>query len=134
MYNNELLSHSISTHPNPTFTFQTLNQLVDQLSKLSYRTTMHTNQGWQYRHRKWIKTLTKNRIIQSMSRCATALDNAVMQSFFNQLKVEIDPLTKYSSAKELIDVINSWILYYHNTRIPVKLNDHSPGEYWQMAS
>ncbi|WP_083485513.1 IS3 family transposase [Weissella kandleri] len=64
-----------------------------------------------------------------MSRCATALDNAVMQSFFNQLKVEIDPLTKYSSTKELIDVINSWILYYHNTRIPVKLNDHSPGEY-----
>ncbi|NKN80478.1 IS3 family transposase, partial [Weissella cibaria] len=121
MYNNEILTHSISTRPNLEFTLQPLNQLVERMPELSYRTTIHTDQGWQYRHRSWRKTLKKNRIIQSMSRRATALDNAVMESFFNKLKVEIGPLNNYSSAKELIDAINNWILYYNNTRIQAKL-------------
>ncbi|WP_259651148.1 IS3 family transposase [Leuconostoc lactis] len=72
--------------------------------------------------------------MQSMSRRATALDNAVMESFFNKLKVEIGPLNKYSSAKALIDAVNNWILYYNNTRIQTKLNGHSPVEYRQMAA
>ncbi|MDQ2158781.1 IS3 family transposase, partial [Weissella cibaria] len=96
--------------------------------------TIHTDQGWQYRHRAWRKKLKQNRIIQSMSRRATALDNAVMESFFNKLKVEIGPLNNYSSSKELIDAINNWILYYNNTRIQAKLNGHSPVEYRQMAA
>lgn len=78
MYNNEILTYAISTRPDLALTLQ-LNQLVAQLQKLSYRTTIHTDQGWQYRHRTWRKTLKKNRIIQSMSRRATALDNAVME-------------------------------------------------------
>ncbi|MGL5746769.1 MAG: IS3 family transposase, partial [Weissella cibaria] len=134
MYNNEILTHSISTRPNLEFTLQPLNQLVERMPELSYRTTIHTGQGWQYRHRSWRKTLKKNRIIQSMSRRATALDNAVMESFFNKLKVEIGPLNNYSSAKELIDAIDNWILYYNNTRIQAKLNGHSPVEYRQMAA
>ncbi|MFL2053091.1 IS3 family transposase [Leuconostoc mesenteroides] len=134
MYNNEILAHSISTRPTLAFTLQPLNQLVEQLPKLTYRTTIHTDQGWQYRHRACRKTLKQNRIIQSMSRRATALDNAVMESFFNKLKVEIGPLDNYSSAKELIDAINNWILYYNNTRIQAKLNGHSPVEHRQMAA
>lgn len=134
MYNNEILIHSISTRPSLEFTLQPLNQLVEQLPDLAYRTTTHTDQGWQYRHRTWRKTLKQSRIFQSMSRRATALDNAVMGSFFNKLKVEIGPLNNYSSAKELIDAINSWILYYNNTRIQAKLNGHSPVEYRQMTA
>ena len=134
MYNHEILTYAISTRPNLAFTLQPLNQLVAQLPKLSYRTTIHTDQGWQYRHRTWRKTLKKNRIIQSMSRRATALDNAVMESFFNKLKVEIGPLNKYPSAKALIEAVNNWILYYNNTRIQTKLNGHSPVEYRQMAA
>jgi transposase InsO family protein len=57
-----------------------------------------------------------------------------MESFFNKLKIEIGPLNNYSSAKELIDAINNWILYYNNTRIQAKLNGHSPVEYRQMAA
>ncbi|UOX37617.1 IS3 family transposase [Weissella cibaria] len=80
------------------------------------------------------KSSIRAHIIHSMSHRATALDNAVMESFFNKLKVEIGPLNNYSSAKELIDAINNWILYYNNTRIQAKLNGHSPVEYRQMAA
>lgn len=69
-----------------------------------------------------------------MSRRATALDSAVMESFFNKLKVEIGALSKYASAKELILAINDWIRYYNNARIQTKLNGHSSVEYQQMAA
>lgn len=45
MYNNEILTHSISTRPDLSFTLHPLNQLVEQLPELSYRTTIHTDQG-----------------------------------------------------------------------------------------
>lgn len=129
MYNNEILTHSIGIRPDLSFTLQPLNQLVEQLPEISYRTTIQTAQGWQYRHRILRKTLRQNYIIQSMSRRATALDNVIMESFFNKLKVEIGTLTNDTSVKKLIDPINNWILYYNNTRIRAKLNGHSPVEY-----
>ena len=134
MYNNEILTYAISTRPNFEFTIQPLKQLVKQLPKLPYRTTLHTDQGWQYRHRYWRKTLKQNRIIQSMSRRATALDNAVMESFFNKLKVEIGALKNYTSASQLIAAINNWIQYYNHTRIQTKLNGHSPVAYRRMTA
>lgn len=69
-----------------------------------------------------------------MSLRTTAPDNAIMESFFDKLKVENDTLNRYSSAKELMDVLNDWILYYNNIRIQTKLNGHSLLEYLQMAT
>jgi len=134
LYNNEIVSYSISARPTLEFALQPLVQLIKQLPKQPYRTTIHTDQGWQYRHRSWRKLLKQNRIIQSMSRRATALDNAVIESFFNKLKVEIGPLKQYESAQALIQAINEWIMYYNNTRIQAKLNGHSPVKYRQMTA
>ena len=108
-------------------------QLLRQLSELSYRTTIHTDQGWQYHHRSWRKALKQTSIIQSISRRATALDNSV-ESFINKLKVEIGPLNNYSSAKELIETFNTWIKYYNNTPIQTNINGYSPVVLRQMAT
>ncbi|MDM5333007.1 IS3 family transposase [Ureibacillus composti] len=54
-----------------------------------YRTTIHSDQGWHYQHITWVKTLSQNRIFQSMSRKATCADNAVMENFFSLLKQEM---------------------------------------------
>ncbi|MCS9997246.1 hypothetical protein EFL81_10605 [Weissella confusa] len=108
-------------------------QLLRQLSELSYRTTIHTDQGWQYHHRSWRKALKQTSIIQSISRRATALDNST-ESFINKLKVEIEPLNNYSSAKELIETFNTWIKYYNNTPIQTNINGYSPVVHRQMAT
>jgi transposase InsO family protein len=76
---------------------------------------MHTDQGWQYGHRSWRKTLKKHNIFQSMSREATALDNAVIESFFNKFKVEIGSLKHFekcgttdSDYQELDRLLQPW--------------------------
>lgn len=69
-----------------------------------------------------------------MSRKATALDNAVIESFFNKLKVEIGSLKQFENADQLMETIKSWLNYYNTERIQTKLKGWSPVEYRQLAS
>ncbi|SDN87313.1 Integrase core domain-containing protein, partial [Tenuibacillus multivorans] len=99
-----------------------------------YRTTIHSDQGWHYQHRKWVKTLKKNKIFQSMSRKATCADNAVMENFFGLMKQEMyygEPLVSYTELKKDIE---RYIDYYNHERIKEKLAGLSPVEYRTQTS
>jgi putative transposase len=135
LYNNEILTYSItSDSPNLEFTLKPLEMLLKILPKTTYKQFLHTDQGWQYRHNAWQFKLKKAYITPSMSRRATCLDNACIESFFNKLKVEIDDLRQYNSAKELMLKIESWINDYNTKRIQMKLGGTSPIKYRQRAA
>lgn len=135
LYNNEILTYSItSASPNLEFALKPLEMLLKILPKKTYKQFLHTDQGWQYRHNAWQFKLKKAHITPSMSRRATCLDNACIESFFNKLKVEVDDLRQYNSAKELILKIESWITYYNTKRIQMKLGGTSPVKYRQRAA
>lgn len=56
LYNNQILIYSITNNsPDLSFALQPLIDLQDILPSTGYRLTMHTDQGWQYRHRSWRK-------------------------------------------------------------------------------
>jgi transposase InsO family protein len=135
LYNNQIKTYSITNGiPNLEFALQPLIELQSILPTTGYKITMHTDQGWQYRHQKWRKILKKSRIAQSMSHRARCLDNACIESFFNKLKVEIGDLKQFNSAKKLIRAIETWIKYYNTDRIQMKLGGLSPIEYQQQAA
>ncbi|WP_404346255.1 IS3 family transposase [Fructilactobacillus sanfranciscensis] len=69
---------------------------------------------------------------QSMSRKATCLDNAVIESFFHLLKIEIG--NNFSTKEELINSVRNWIYYYNNFRIKKKLGGKSPIQYRKLVS
>lgn len=135
LYNNEILTYSItSDSPNLEFALKPLEMLLEILPKTTYKQFLHTDQGWQYRHNAWQFKLKQAHITPSMSRRATCLDNACIESFFNKLKVEVDNLQQYNSAKELILKIESWITYYNTKRIQMKLGGTSPVKYRQRTA
>lgn len=111
-----------------------VKNLVKQLPKQGYQTYLHTDQGWQYRHDSWRKLLLQNGIKPSMTRKATTLDNAPIESFFNKLKTELGELGQFNSIPELTTAIENWIHYYSTERIQIKLKGQSPIEYRQLAS
>ena len=47
---------------------------------------LHSDQGWQYRMRRYQNILKEHGIKQSMSRKGNCLDNAVVECFFGTLK------------------------------------------------
>ena len=90
---------------------------------------LHSDQGWQYRHKAYQKLLKDNGIIQSMSRKGNCLDNAVIENFFGLLKSELFYFEKFKSIEDFREKLDEYIDYYNNRRIKAKLKGLSPVEY-----
>ena len=130
LFSGEILGHQISKHPTVQFTTTVLKQAVKKIPKdLKYRTTVHSDQGFQYQHQDWVNILKEHRIFQSMSRKATCLDNATMESFFHIMKAEAFYQKETDTYETLVSQISVWINDYNFSRIKTKLGYNSPVEY-----
>ncbi|WP_432363890.1 IS3 family transposase [Sporosarcina sp. UB5] len=129
MYNGEILSYGISMRPTLDFVMKPLEEALDIVKNAKYRTTIHSDQGWHYQHRKWVATLKEHRVFQSMSRKGNCLDNAPMENFFGLLKQEMYYGEPPRTYEELKRAIVAYINYYNNKRIKQKLAGMSPVQY-----
>ena len=129
----EIVSYNIGDHPTTDFVMKPLIELIHKRPNLNYRMTVHSDQGIQYQTNAWRQTLKKNHIFQSMSRRATCLDNAPMESFFHTMKVEMHYGHHYRTKQELITAMEEWIEYYNRNRIKHILKGKTPIEYRNLA-
>ena len=106
-----------------------INEALETVKDCTYRTTIHSDQGWHYQHRKWVQTLKENKVFQSMSRKGNCLDNSPMESFFALLKQEMYHGEALCSYEELESKTERYINYYNNKRIKQKLAGMSPVQY-----
>lgn len=128
MFNGEIISYNISEHP---VLAQVLDMLDKAFEKIPDGTNLifHSDQGWQYQHKRYQERLSQKGICQSMSRKGNCLDNAVMENFFGLLKSELLYLREFSSYDEFRVELESYIDYYNNVRIKGKLKGLSPVQY-----
>lgn len=82
---------------------------------------LHSDQGRQYRHKRYQKLLKDNGIIRSMSRKGNCLDNAVTENCFGILKSEPLYLKKLDSLEQFKQEPIDRLAYYNNRRIRTKL-------------
>ncbi|AIM16941.1 transposase [Bacillus sp. X1(2014)] len=130
LYNGEIIGFSMPKRPTLDFVIDSLKQALPVIhERAKYRTTIHSDQGWHYQHKKWVQTLKQNKIFQSMSRKGNCADNAAMENFFGLLKQEIYYGEAFISYEELKKKIEKYIDYYNNVRIKQKLAGMSPVEY-----
>ncbi|CAH0419517.1 IS3 family transposase [Periweissella ghanensis] len=133
LYSGTVLSWNIGLSPSVKFVIDPLDELIKNRPSLPYRMTVHSDQGLQYQHHQFVTTLSKNRIIQSMSRKATCLDNAVIESFFRTLKVCTVHQEQYQTFADLKSAVIEFMNYYNNKRIKEKLDGMSPVEFQNHA-
>jgi len=130
LYNGEIISFSLSKRPTLDFVMDSLIEALSVIQeRAEYRTTIHSDQGWHYQHKSWVKTVKQNKIFQSMSRKATCADNAAMENFFGLLKQEMYYGEELISCEALQKKIEQYINYYNNDRIKQKLAGMSPIQY-----
>lgn len=135
LYNGEVIAFGIKKRPTLDLVIEPLNETIEIIKNhATYRTTIHSDQGWHYQHNKWVKTLNKNNVFQSMSRKATCADNASMENFFGILKQEMYYGEKLVSYEELKRRIKEYIYWYNHVRSKVKLAGLSPVEYRIQSS
>lgn len=128
LFNNEVISYSVSTSPNLEQIKEMLNGLFDKLPK-DATPIFHSDQGWQYQHAEYQRLLSEHNITQSMSRKGNCIDNGAMENFFGRLKVEMFFGEKFESVNTFIDELKKYIHYYNNERISLKLKGMSPVQY-----
>ena len=133
MYNGEIVSYTISGRP-------VLQQVLDMVDiafeKIPDNTNLilHSDQGWQYQHKKYQKRLSDKGVRQSMSRKGNCYDNSVMENFFGILKSEFFYLRTFSSIEEFKVELEKYIWYYNNKRIKSKLKGLSPVQFRIQSS
>lgn len=133
VFTKEIIAYSISRKPNLELAMFSLDEAIANIPKLNYRTTVHSDQGWHYQHKTWVKKLKNHRIFQSMSRKGNCYDNSPMENFFGLLKQEMFYREEFSSYEELELEIHKYIEYYNNVRRKINLKGKTPVEYRNLA-
>lgn len=135
LYNGEIIAYKIKERPTLDLVIGPLKETIEIIKNhATYRTTIHSDQGFHYQHNQWVRTLKENKVFQSMSRKATCADNASMENFFGILKQEMYYGEKLVSYEELKSRIEEYIYWYNHERIKEKLAGLSPVEYRTQSS
>lgn len=75
MLNGEISSFRLSDRHNEKAILDALDETIDITKECSYRTPIHTDQGWAYQMKALVKKLKDNNIFQNMSRRGNCIDN-----------------------------------------------------------
>jgi putative transposase len=94
----------------------------------------HTDQGSQYASRDYRAAVDAGGMVCSMSAKGRCYDNAVAESFFHSLKVELIYGQRFASREEAMSAIFKYVEVYYNTRrLHSSLDYVSPADYEQAA-
>jgi transposase InsO family protein/transposase-like protein len=127
MFNSEVVTYKISSHPDLKLVLSMLDSAIKN-HKCSGKLILHSDQGWHYQHPMYCRKLKEHQIIQSMSRKGNCYDNAIMESFFGVMKNELLYVKDFESKDEFIKAFKDYVDYYNNDRIKLRL-ETSPVNY-----
>lgn len=128
LYNSEIVSYSIRSHPSFSQTMEMLEAAFHKVPD-TRGLILHSDQGWQYQMKLYQRVLSDKGIRQSMSRKGNCLDNAVMENFFGILKTELLYLQQFDSMQHFKRELVKYLDYYNCRRIKQKLQGMSPVQY-----
>jgi len=128
LYNQEIISYTITDRPVISMVMQMLQSAFKRLGK-DEQPILHSDQGWQYQMGFYQQALKEQNITQSMSRKGNCLDNAVMENWFGIMKTEFFYQKKFESVQSFKTELKGYIHYYNHDRIKEKLKGLSPVDY-----
>ena len=134
MSTNEIISYDLSLSPDLEQIQRMLNRAFKKFPDVN-GLILHSDQGWQYQHAFYQKSLRERGIIQSMSRKGNCYDNCIIETFFARMKNEMfyGFEMEYSTFKEFQTAVEEYIDYYNNKRIQEKTKWMSPVQYRETS-
>jgi putative transposase len=113
-----LLGYSMSTHHDAALVCDALGAAVATRDRARLDGTIfHTDRGAEYTSTACINACTRLGLRRSMSRTGSCLDNAVAESWFASLKVELVDRAHYRTRAEARTAVFGWIVWYNRFRL-----------------
>ncbi len=129
LYSRRIIGWSLRERLTKDLVIAALNMALKQRN-LSSDLLIHSDRGSQYASELYQLLLLKNGILCSMSGKGNCWDNAVMESFYRSLKVELIYQNHYQTRREAQRDIFEYIeIFYNRERLHSSLGYYTPEEY-----
>jgi len=113
-----LLGYSMGTHHDATLACDALQAAVATRGRTRMPDTIfHTDRGAEYTSSACTDACTRLGLRRSMGRTGSCLDNAVAESWFASLKVELVDRAHYHTRAQARAAIFRWIAWYNRFRL-----------------
>ena len=126
-----IVSYVIGERNDNPLVFKTFDKAVK--ANPNAHPLFHSDRGFQYTNRKFHHKLEKAKMTQSMSRVAHCIDNGPMEGFWGILKRECYYGKRFTSKKDLVQTIESYIRYYNTRRVQRNLGILTPMEKHELS-
>mgnify|MGYP000598130360 CR=1 FL=1 len=133
LYSRKVVGWSFSSKRNAELTKSALLMAL-QRERPSPGCLFHSDQGIEYAAHESRDLVLKAGFRRSMSRRATPLDNAAMESFFHTLKAELVCKRVFSDKIEAVAQIVEYVEFYNRERLHSALDFRSPVEYEKLQA
>ena len=130
LYDRRIVSYVIRDHNDNPLVYKTLEKAIK--ANPNAHPLFHSDRGFQYTNRVFHHKLEKAGMTQSMSRVAHCIDNGPMEGFWGILKRERYYGKRFTSKKELVQMIKNYICYYNTRRVQRNLGILTPMEKYEL--
>jgi transposase InsO family protein len=133
LWNNEILSHSLSSKRGDRMTYISGLEDLLELKKQypGYQMILHSDQGSVYASKAY-NDLLPMYVERSMSRAGTPTDNAAMESINGWIKAELFIDFHVTGEKPIEQEINEYIIFFNEERPAYSLNYLTPKQYKEL--
>jgi putative transposase len=132
LYSRMIVGWSMSKNVNAKLVVDAIEQAFSK-REVESGLIFHSDRGSQYTSKEVRNILSMHECQQSMSAKGNCYDNAVAESFFHTIKVELIYSEKYLTRQSAISSIFEYIeIFYNRERRHATLNYYSPTEFEKM--
>ncbi len=126
VFSNKIVGYSIDSRMKSSLAVNALENAIAMRGDVA-GCVVHSDRGSQFRSQKFLRALTRNRLVGSMGRVASCGDNAAMESFFSLLQKNVLNRRSWATREELRIAIVIWIeRTYHRRRRQPRLGRLTP--------
>lgn len=133
MFTRKLIGWSFSQQRNSLMTQSALTTALAN-EKPSEHCLFHSDQGIEYAANDFKALVEKSGLTRSMSRKATPIDNAAMESYFHTFKAEAIHGQVFKNQEEAVKRSQQYIRFYNQERLHSSLGYTSPQKYEKLCT
>ena len=129
VFSGRIVGYSIDSRMKSRLAVQALENAVAMRGDVA-GCVVHSDRGSQFRSRKFLRALTRHRMVGSMGRVGSSGDNAAMESFFALLQKNVLDRRSWTTREQLRIALVTWIeRTYHRRRRQRRLGRLTPIEF-----
>jgi putative transposase len=127
VFGRRIVGWSIAAHMRKELVLDALGMAVLRRGPGDGKRILHSDHGSQYTSWAWGQRLQRSGILGSMGSVGDCYDNAMMESFWSTLQLEVLDQRTWRTRGELANAIFEWIeCWYNPTRRHSSIGMHSP--------